>query len=219
MPEELDLRAAEGFVEPHVHEEFPGLRLDWVSVEGRPRGSPPGVVLRLKQLSSRFRGADVVAMRTRPIPHAYRAFYRQNGLDPDATRIPAERAALDRLMHGEFRSTGLIEDALLIGLVETGVPIWALDAEFVDAGGLGIRTTVAGDRLGTTELGHHLSPGRLAVADARSVHALLFDEPAPGHGVSRATTRIVLFSVSVPGVPAIHVEEALWLAIEALRSG
>lgn len=217
--EELDLRAAPGFIESSVRDEFPGLRLDWVSVEGRAQASPPSVALHLKRLSNRFRGADVVAMRTRPIPHAYRSFFRQIGLDPDTNRVPIERAAVDRLMHGGFRSTGLVEDALLIGLVETGVPVWALDADLVDAGGLGIRTTVAGDRLGTTEHGHHLPPGQLAVADARSVHALLFDEPAPGHGVSRASTRFALFAVSVPGVPAIHVEEALWVTIEVLRSG
>lgn len=217
--EELDLRAAPGFIESRVHEEFPGLRLDWLSVDGRAGSSPPSVGSQLKQLSNRFRGADVVALRTRPIPHAYRSFFRQIGLDPDTNRVPVEQAAVDRLMHGGFRSTGLIEDALLIGLVETGVPVWALDADLVDAGGLGIRTTVAGDRLGTTELGNHLPPGRLAVADARSVHALLFDEPAPGHGVSRSSTRITLFAVSVPGVPAIHVEEALWITIEVLRSG
>ncbi len=217
--EELDLRAAPGFIESRVREEFPGLRLDWVSVDGRASPSPPSVALQLKQLSNRFRGADVVAMRTRPIPHAYRSFFRQIGLDPDTNWVPSERAAVDRLMHGQFRSTGLIEDALLIGLVETGVPIWALDADLVDAGGLGIRTTVAGDRLGTSEFGNYLQPGQLAVADARCVHGLLFDELAPGHGVSRASTRIILFAVSVPGVPLIHMEEALWLTIEVLRSG
>jgi DNA/RNA-binding domain of Phe-tRNA-synthetase-like protein len=217
--EETDLRAAPGFIESRVHEEFPGLRLDWVSVEGRGGTSPPSVASQLKQLSNRFRGADVVAMRTRPIPHAYRSFFRQIGLDPDTNRVPVEQAAVDRLMHGGFRSIGLVEDALLIGLVETGVPVWALDADQVDAGGLGIRTTVAGDRLGTTELGNYLPPGQLAVADARCVHSLLFDEPALGHGVTRASSRITLFAVSVPGVPAIHVEEALWVTIEVLRSG
>ncbi len=217
--EELDLRAAPGFVESRVRDEFPGLRLDWVSVEGQARASPPSVALQLGRLSNRFRGADVVAMRTRPIPHAYRSFFRQIGLDPDTNRVPIERAAVDRLMHGGFRSIGLIEDALLVGLVETGVPVWALDADLVDAGGLGIRTTVAGDRLGLTELGNFLPPGQLVVSDSRCVHSLLFDEPAPGHGVSRASSRITLFAVSVPGVPAIHFEEALWVTIEVLRSG
>jgi DNA/RNA-binding domain of Phe-tRNA-synthetase-like protein len=219
VAEDLDLGAASGFVESSVHAEFPALRLDWVSVAPRGRQSPPEVKQRLRLLSNRYRGASVVAMRTQPIPHAYRAFYRQIGLDPDASRIPSEEIAVARLLHGQFRSSNLVEDALLIGLIETGVPVWALDADLVDAGGLGIRTTVEGDRLGTTEYGSHLPPGRLAVADARCVHALLFGDVAPGHEVGRRTTRIVLFSIGAPGVPAIHVEEAFWVCLEVLNSG
>jgi DNA/RNA-binding domain of Phe-tRNA-synthetase-like protein len=158
-------------------------------------------------------------MRTHPIPHAYRSFFRQIGLDPDTSRIPSEQAAVARLLQGNFRSRNLVDDALLIGLVETGVPVWALDADLVDVGGLGIRVTVDGDRLGTTEYGSHLPSGRLAVADERCVHALLFGDVAPGHGVSRSTSRIVLFAVGVDGVPAIHVEEALWATVEVLNVG
>jgi DNA/RNA-binding domain of Phe-tRNA-synthetase-like protein len=219
VAEELDLDAAAGFIEPGVHAEFPGLRLDWVTVVRRARESPPEVKERLRFLSNRYRGASVVAMRTQPIPHAYRAFYRQIGLDPDASRIPSEEVAVARLLHGQFRSSNLLEDALLIALIETGVPVWALDADGVDAGGLGIRTTVDGDRLGTSEYASHVPPGRLAVADARCVHALLFGDVAIGHGVSRRSTRIVLFSIGAPGVPAIHVEEAFWVCLEVLDSG
>ena len=218
MTDELDLRAAPGFVEPALRAEFPALRLDWVTVAGRSRESPPEVRLRLAELSNKYRGANVVAMRAQPIPHAYRAFYHQVGLDPDADRIPLEQVALGRLLHGGFRSGGVIEDALLISLVETGVPVWALDARMVDAGGLGIRMTVPGDRLGAGELASHLAPGRLAVADASNVHALLFGGIAPGHGVSERTERIALFAVGVQGVPAIHIEEALWVCAEVLRA-
>ena len=35
-------------------------------------------------------------MRTKPIPQAYRAFFRQIGLDPDVDRIPSEEAARRR---------------------------------------------------------------------------------------------------------------------------
>jgi DNA/RNA-binding domain of Phe-tRNA-synthetase-like protein len=156
-------------------------------------------------------------MRTQPIPHAYRAFFRQIGLDPDATRIPSEEAALSRLMHGGFRSAGIVSDALLIGLIETGVPVWALDAELVDAGGLGIRTTLEGETLGSLE--RPLSGGRLVVADAQRIHGLLFGEIAPGHEVSSRSRRLALFSVAVEGVPAIHVEEALWTTVEVLTTG
>jgi DNA/RNA-binding domain of Phe-tRNA-synthetase-like protein len=218
MREELDLDAAAGFVEPTVQTEFPGLRLDWLTVETRLRPSPPGLQRRLKELSSRYRGANVIAMRTQPIPHAYRSFFRQIGLDPDSTRIPIEQAAVTRLMHGQFRSRNTVDDALLIGLMETGVPVWALDSDLVDVGGLGIRTTIAEDRLGTTEHANYLPPGRLVVADARCVHALLFGELAPGHGVSSRTARMTLFAVGVDGVPTIHVEEALWSCVETLRA-
>jgi DNA/RNA-binding domain of Phe-tRNA-synthetase-like protein len=216
MTGEVDLEAALGFVAAEVRAEFPGLRLGWISVPA-PRGpSPRAVVQRLGALSNRYRGASVVAMRTQPIPSAYRTFFRQIGLDPDVNRIPSEQAAVLRLLHGQFRPRTLIDDALLIGLIETGVPVWALDASRVDAGGPGIRTSAPGDSLGITEFGDELPPGRLVVADAASVHGLLFDEIAPGHGVSAATERIVLFSVGVDGVPAIHIEEALWVCIEAL---
>ncbi len=216
MTEDVDLAAAVGFVEPRLSAEFPGLRLGWISAPAPRRASPRAVVNRLKDLSSRYRGGSVVAMRTQPIPSAYRTFFRQIGLDPDVSRIPIEQAAVLRLLHGQFRSSNLIDDALLLGLIETGVPIWALDADRVDPGGPGIRTSLSGDRLGTTELGDHLEPGRLVVADANCVHALLFDDVAPGHGVSSTTERIVLFSVGVDGVPSIHIEEALWVCIEAL---
>ena len=66
---------------------------------------------------------------------------------------------------------------------------------------------------------HTHRPDRLIVADARCVHALLFGPIAPGHEVRQRTTRAVLFSVGVEGVPAIHVEEALWVTVEVLTAG
>jgi DNA/RNA-binding domain of Phe-tRNA-synthetase-like protein len=218
-PEDVELNAASGFVEPSVASEFPGLRLDWVSATARRGPSPREVTQRLRALSNRYRGASVVAMRTQPLPHAYRSFFRQIGLDPDVTRVPSEEAAVARLLHGEFTSTDLIDDALLIGLIETGVPVWGLDAQLVDAGGLGIRTAIDGDRLGVTEYGSFLAPGTLVVADARCVHAPLFGDVAPGHGVTARTSRVVLFAIGVPGVPAIHLEEALWVCVEVLGRG
>jgi DNA/RNA-binding domain of Phe-tRNA-synthetase-like protein len=212
--EDLELAAAPGFVEPAVEAEFPGLALAWTIVEVRSKSSPRAVRQRLRHLSNRFGGANVVAMRTQPIPHAYRAFFRQIGLDPDATRIPSEEAAVNRLLHGGFRSTGLVDDALLIALVETGVPVWALNADRVDAAGLGIRTTRQKERFGT--LGQPLGPGRLVVADSHTVHALLFGLIAPGHAADGKTKRATLFAVGVPGVPAIHLEEALWISREML---
>lgn len=214
MTGDVDLAAAPGFVEPRLKEEFPGLSLAWLTVETRTGGSPRWVVQRLRGLSDRVRGTSVVAMRTQPIPHAYRSFFRQIGLDPDSARIPSEEAAVARLLHGGFRSSDLLTDAMLIALVETGVPIWALKADLVDAGGLGIRTTTEGERFGDVSRG--LPEGRLAVADAARVHALLFGALAPGHAADSRTRRVALFAIGVEGVPAIHIEEALWTAAETL---
>jgi len=207
-----------GFVEPRLREEFPGLRLAWRAVDERVRGSSREVGRRLRELSDRYLGAGVVAMRTRPIPHAYRTFFRQVGVDPDATRIPSEAAAVARLLKGGFESRDTVADALLIALVETGVPVWALDAAVVDCDSLGIRASVSGDRLGSgPEGGTSLSEGQLVVADLVTIHATLFGEPAPGHAPGSQTRRIVVFAVGVDGVPAIHVEEALWVAVDVLE--
>jgi DNA/RNA-binding domain of Phe-tRNA-synthetase-like protein len=216
MSEELELRAAPGFIEPTLRDEFPALRLSWISVEAGPRPSPRAIKHRLRLLSNRYHGASVIAMRTQPVPHAYRSFFRQIGLDPDLVRIPSEEAAVGRLLQGGFKSTNVVSDALLIALVETGVPVWALDADRVDASGLGIRTTLEGDRFGAAE--HALPAGRLVVADEENVHALLFGQVAPGHGVGSDTKRVAAFSVAVEGVPEIHVEEALWICADVMRS-
>lgn len=214
MSEGLQLDAATGFIEPRLGSEFPGLALAWTAFEARSRASSAAVRQRLRALSDRVGGADVVAMRTQPIPHAYRAFFRQIGLDPDVNRIPSEQAAVARLLHGGFRSTDLLADALLIALVETGVPVWAINGDLVDAGGLGIRTTGEGERFGAIR--ERLPPGRLAVADASKLHALLFGPIAPGHEAGPRTPRIALFAVAVEGVPAIHVEEAIWTCGDVL---
>lgn len=218
MQDEIELYAAPGSIAPELAAEFPGLQLQWVTVEARLRSSPPGLKRRLSMLSSRYRGENVIAMRTQPIPHAFRAFFRQVGVDPDVTRIPAEAAAVQRLLRGGFESRNVVDDARLIAVIETGVPVWALDADLVDAGGLGIRVTEANDELGSGEHARPLAPGQLAVADARLIHALLFDDVAPGHAVGRSTERAALFAVGVEGVPSIHIEEALWIAIEAMRT-
>ena len=204
-----------GWVDAEVADEFPELRLFELGVDARPGRTPRSVQERLRYLSSRFRGPQAVAQRQQPVPWAYRVFYRHVGLDPDADRTPAEAAMLDRLMHGGFKSDNLLDDALLVALVETGVPIWALDAAKVD-GTLGVRVADEGEHLGRGEDAPPVPAGRLVVADARSPLAVLFGELAPGHGVTRDTASMRLFSVQVAGVPAIHVEEALFQCSEIL---
>jgi DNA/RNA-binding domain of Phe-tRNA-synthetase-like protein len=216
MTEDLEPRA--GWIADEVREEFPELALLWVSLEASAGPSSKGVRQRLKGLSDRFRGSHAVTMRQAPIPWAYRVFYRHIGLDPDADRTPGEAAAVERLVHGAFRSENLLDDALTIALVETGVPIWALDAERVE-GDLGVRLAGERDRLGRDPAAPPLMPGRLVVADERSALAVLFGDLAPGHGVTRHTRRMVLISLQVAGVPSIHVDEALHTCVEVLRSG
>ena len=213
------MSVTDGLIAPELSAEFPGLRLRFTALDAVVRGSSPALRERLRALSDRYLGAGVVAMRTKPIPHAYRAFFRQVGLDPDAVRIPSEEVAVRRLVQGRFESRDGLRDALLIALVETGVPVWALDARAVDADSLGIRIAVAGDRLGGALDGVPVPAGQLVVADASSVHATLFGMPVADHAPGPRTRRVVLFAVGVDGVPAIHVEEALWVATDTLEAG
>ncbi|MEO6857419.1 MAG: phenylalanine--tRNA ligase beta subunit-related protein [Solirubrobacteraceae bacterium] len=217
MSDDFPLSPAEGSVQDTVRDEFPGLRLRWITATAALSPSPRALVARLRDLSSRYRGASVVAMRTKPVPQAYRAFFRQIGLDPDVRRIPSEGAALERLLHGGFRSVDLITDACLIALIETGVPVWGLDADHVDVGGLGIRTASEHDRQRLEALGVYPEPGMLVVADANTVYGLLFGELDRAHRVTGKTERVALFAVAVDGVPDIHVEEALWMCAELLK--
>jgi hypothetical protein len=202
VEEELDEPLlAEGWVADEVREEFPDLRLRTMVVERGSGKSPPEVKERLRLLSDRFRGAQAVAMRQAPIPSAYRVFFRHVGLDPDATRTPVEEAAVQRLVRGGFKATNLLDDALLIALVETGIPLWAVDAARVTEP-LGIGTG---------------SDGRLAVHDADGPLATLFGEIAPGRGVTKETARMLVYTVQVPGVPAIFVDEAMWTCLGVLQ--
>jgi DNA/RNA-binding domain of Phe-tRNA-synthetase-like protein len=206
-----------GWIAQEVRVEFPELSIWTMTVPARPGRSNAGLRERLRSLSSRFHGAKAIQLRTDPIPHAYRVFFRHVGLDPDTDRSPVEAAAIDRLMRGGFASQGLVEDALLIAVAETGVPMWALDEAKVE-GALGIRLAGERERLGRSELAPDLRSGRLVVADDLGPVAELFGDPAPGHGVGKETTALRLFTVQPAGVPTIHVEEALWLTTEALDS-
>jgi DNA/RNA-binding domain of Phe-tRNA-synthetase-like protein len=207
-----------GWVEDGVARELPGLEIAWVEAPA-PEGdrSPAGLRARLRGLADRYAGPRAVTMRREPVPAAYRAFSRHVGLDPDVDRPPVEAVVVERLMHGGFRSRGRVEDALLVGALDTGVPLWALDADRV-SGPLGIRAARTGERLGEGELAPDLAAGRLVVADARRPVAVVLGAVADGDGPGARTRRLCVFAVRVAGVPAIHVEEALWAAVEALEA-
>jgi DNA/RNA-binding domain of Phe-tRNA-synthetase-like protein len=206
-----------GWVHADVASEFPELGLAVVELDVMPRHSPRSIQQRLADLSNRFRGIHAITMRQEAIPSAYRIFFRHIGIDPDSHRTPIEAAAVDRLFSGGFVSRNVVDDALLIGLLETGVPIWALDSETV-SGPLGIRAAADDERLGRGAEAPVLDHGELAVCDAESPVAVLFGELAPGHGVVDSTRRATLFAVHVAGVSRIHVEEALWTCATVLES-
>ncbi|HEX3735590.1 MAG TPA: hypothetical protein VHU86_10635 [Solirubrobacterales bacterium] len=200
---------------PHIAAEFPGLGIAWVEVDTVPGKSSEPVRRRLRDLSDRFFGAHAIHMRERPIPWAYRVFYRQIGLDPDRTRTPIEQLALDRLHDGAFKTQGLPVDALTIAIVETGVALLALDAAHLE-GRLCIRDSGPGESLPGRP--GELEQGTLAIADDSGPIAILFGATGEGYGVEPESDRLALVAVQVKGVPQIAVDEALWLAMATLAS-
>jgi DNA/RNA-binding domain of Phe-tRNA-synthetase-like protein len=205
----------QGWVAPHLAAELPGLGITWVEVDGRPGRSPEAVSRRLRSLSDRFYGAHAIHMRERPIPWAYRVFFRQIGLDPDRNRTPVEQLALERLQRGGFASRGLPRDALTIATVETGVALRAFDADRLE-GALCIRDSAPGESLSGRP--GELSQGTLTIADERVPVGLLFGATADGHEVGGGTRRIAIAAVQVHGVPQIAVDEALWMVSTTLET-
>jgi DNA/RNA-binding domain of Phe-tRNA-synthetase-like protein len=204
-----------GWIAPDVAAELPGLRLVEADAPAAHGRSPRALRERLRLLSDRFGGARAIELRRETVPAAYRVFFRHVGLDPDVHRPPAEAAALERLVHGGFRPEGLPRDALLLAVVETGVPVWALDAARVD-GPLGIRAAAPGERLGEGTLAADVPRGRLVIADARTPVGVLFGALAHDRAPRHGTEVLRLFAIGVAGVPELHVEEALWTCAEAL---
>jgi DNA/RNA-binding domain of Phe-tRNA-synthetase-like protein len=210
-----------GWRAPDVEAELPALQLLLSDVEVARHGSltgtsPPDVEARMRELSSRVRGARAITLRREAVPAAYRVFFRHIGLDPDVERTPIEAAVLERMLRGAFLTGGLLDDVLLIALLDTGVPVWALDADTLD-GALGIRTSAEDEPLGRGRDPARLPAGRLVVADSSAALAVLFGELGGGHVPGPTTRRLRLFAVQVAGVPTIYAEEALWSCRTALE--
>jgi DNA/RNA-binding domain of Phe-tRNA-synthetase-like protein len=204
-----------GWVTPELREELPGLALRYLLIEGGSGRTPRHLKERLSALSNRFSGPQAINLRHQPIPWAYRVFYRHIGLDPDEQQTPVEAVALERMKRGGFISRSLLDDALTIAIIESGVALRAFDADRAQ-GRLGIRQTQSGEALEGRP--GSLPVGTLVIADEARPLALLFGAVAAGRGVKPRTKRTLLAAVQVKGVPDIAVEEAIWLAADVLRS-
>ena len=204
-----------GPVASELREEFPGLALRYLLVERGSGRSPKVVKERLRVLSDRFTGAQAINLRQKSIPWAYRVFFRHIGLDPDRTLTPVEQLALDRMRHGRFKSENLLDDALTIAIVETGVALRAFDADKV-TGVVSLRSSEQNEALAGRP--GDLPPGTLVIADERRPLALLFGATGADLGVHPRTRRTLLAAIQVKGVPDIVVAEALWVAATVMRS-
>ncbi len=189
-----------GLVAAAVAAEHPGLRLVWTDVETTPARSSPELRERLRAMANRMGGAQAIELRRREVPHLHRVFFRHIGLDPDVGRVPAEAVALRRMREGGLRSRGMVDDALTVAVMETGVGVWAFDAACV---------------VGAPEVREE---ERLILADEAGPLATLFGDPLPRAAVTRRTQRVALVAVGVPNVPELFVDEALWTAWDILTS-
>jgi DNA/RNA-binding domain of Phe-tRNA-synthetase-like protein len=186
-------------IDPCVAAEHPGLRVWTARIPGRTGRTPPELRDRLRVLADRIRGPQAVALRSRPVPAAYRVLYRHLGIDPDVTRTPVEALVLERLLRGGFATHRVPEDALALATLETGVPVWAVDA----------------DRTGPLTLAPD-DDGRLLLRDDAGPVAVLFEPPLAERSPTRATRAILLIAVQAPGVEDIFVEESVWTAASAM---
>ena len=205
--------SARGWRARELEEELPGLSLFVGEAlhtrKPRSRALAGGGAARLRELSNRFRGARAVGLRREPVPAAYRVFFRQIGLDPDVVRTPIEAAVMERMLRGGFATGGLLADVLLIALLDTGVPVWALDARGSTASS-GIRACSEGEPLGRSPAAPALPAGASSSPTPPRRSRSCSARPAPGHEPGAETQRLTLFAVQVAGVPSLYVEEALW---------
>ena len=156
-------------------------------------------------------------MRERPIPWAYRVFFRQIGLDPDRTRTPVEQLALERLREGAFKSRGLPIDALTIATIETGVALRVFDAEQVRRRASASATRRPGESL-AGQPGRAAARERWSIADERAPVGLLFGATAEGQrGGRRQTGGSRSPRSRSTACPQIAVDEALWMAAATLE--
>jgi DNA/RNA-binding domain of Phe-tRNA-synthetase-like protein len=215
LPEDWEVAPEPGWVDPALAEEFPGLSIVSTALETGTGRSPEALKERLRSLSDRIAGAQAIQLRQKPIPWAYRVFFRHIGLDPDTTRTPIEQLIFERMHDGRFKSRNRVDDALTIGMVEVGVALRAFDADRVE-GRLGLRLSAEGEKFEG-----RVSPlpvGTIVIADEKRALEVLFGKTAQGRGVQKKTKRTILVAIGVRGVPDIALEEGLWVAASAIHA-
>ena len=146
-----------GWCAREVEEELPELRL--LVVEAQIARQAPGH----RRLAAGGPGAPArtvqpVSRRPRGELSAANPFPRPTGcsfVTSASTRTSCARRSRRRCSSGCFAAASsraaCCGTSLLIALVDTGVPVWALDAESVD-GPLGIRASREGERLGRSPM-------------------------------------------------------------------
>jgi len=189
-----------GWIDHALAAEFPELTLRYVIVEARLEASPPELLGQLADLSTRFRGRQAMALPTKPVPSAYRVFFRQVGLDPDVHRSPVEAVSYDRIMRGTFPSFNRVADAVRATIVETHIALGVLDADTL-SGPLGIRPSDDGV-LGFADADHRIGP--------------LFGPPEHAFEPSSRTERVAVTAVGVAGIPTWILDHALWRVADHL---
>ncbi len=207
-------KAQAGWVDRRLEAEFPGLMVLTRRCPG-PVAGDPGVIERLAAVAGRIRGRTAVEMRREAVPAAYRAFYRQVGLDPDIEMTPVEAAIGRRLFDGGVKVSGPLQAALELAVLETAVPVYALEARALE-GPPGIRPAAAGEEVAGAEGFPERSPGRLVVADQAGPLCWLFGEAHGRAAPSVSSPGLLLVAVGVPGVAPMVLDEALDIASGAL---
>src|SRR4051794_8627436 len=195
--------------------DFPELALWVTEVDATPADSPLPVRRRMDAAGDRVTGAEAIGTRSESTPWAYRVFARRLGIDPDEAERAVEAAALQQRTPLAREATGALpDDAQLIAVAETGVPVLAFDADRLD-GELWLRRAEPGDRVGDRAI----EPGRPVLADRTRVVGVPFGPHAPHAAVGRQTKRMTFVALQVKGVPDVGIEEALWTVVEIARAG
>lgn len=189
-----------GWIDNTLAAEFPELGLRYAVFDGAVAPTPPEMWNQMLDLSTRFRGAPAMALPSKPAPSAYRAFFRQVGLDPDVVRNPVEAIAYERIMRGTFRSVHRVADALTIATIETHIALSVMDADLLSQP-LGIRPD---------------EEGVLVLADADRTIGPLFGPPPADVKPSLRTRRLAVTAVAVAEIPGWLVDYGLWRVADLL---